>query len=414
MSKEFIPSICWQEFYTARQDQANALINAGFKGLRIFFNLRDLPRKSESTSWQGYIQYLFNNMPNGQHAWNSLNKTPEPMRATFDFCKKYNWLPIVCMGTSEEEVSGEWIGRVPTDWTWIGRFVREFAIYLKNNYGFSRCDLEVWNEPTKVWGKDYKSYCGASLTMGSNWKTIPNYKLSVFNDDIFRETFLDGMLTNSTLMKITDYIGTHIGVGQEDSEWDDNLIAKTTTKIKAKYPHLEQSVSEMTVNGTWSRLSQLPDNVTIYGLIGAIRNKEAGTATRMDDIWLWGRDGSFEVTSSIKAQILKDFNKTYYKPYEVNIMEQYELNYVKKGTINNETKIVQEILLDSGYVLSVTGKCDDDTVTAIKEFQTAKKIQVDGWVGKGTWEKLILDTPTGTTRFLPLFMQLITKNAVYR
>ena len=410
---EFIPCICWQEWYTQNQLANNALINAGFKGLRIFFNLRDLPRKSDSTSWQGYIGYLFNTMPNGLHTFQfeghaSVNTTTEPMRSTFDFCKKYKWLPIVCMGTSEESVSGEWIGRVPVDWNWIGRFVKEFAIYLKTVYGFDRCDLEIFNEPTKIWGTDYKSYCTIAYIMGSNWKTTSNYKLSVFNDDLLRQSFLDGVLTDTKLMAITDYIGTHIGVGSEDSEWDNNLILKTTQKI-VKYPHLKQALTEMSVNGIWSRLQQLPNNVAMYGIIGAIRNIEFGTATRIDDIWMWDIAGNLVCTSPQKAQILKDFNNKYYKPYILE-SEDMELNYVKYGTINEETRTVQEILKDSGYVINVTGKCDLNTVTAIKDFQTEYNLKVDAWVGKLTWAKLLSETASGAMRF----SQLITRKAVYR
>ena len=107
--------------------------------------------------------------------------------------------------------------------------------------------------------------------------------------------------------------------------------------------------------------------------------------------------------------MLKDFNKTYYKPYMV-VEDDMELNYVRSGTINEETKTVQEILLDSGYILTVNGKCDSNTVTAIKEFQTDNGLKVDAWVGKLTWAKLISETSTGAMRFV----QLMTRKAVYR
>ena len=346
-----IPGICWQEFYTTNQIQSNALINAGFKALRIFFNLRDLPRKSESTSWPGYIQYLFNTMPNGMHTFTfeghaSVNTTTEPMRMPFDFCKKYKWLPIVCMGTSEENVSGEWISRVPVDWNWIGRFTKEFAIYLHNTMGFDRADLEVFNEPTKIWGSDYKSYCAVAYVMGSNWKTVSNYKLSVFNDDLLRQSFLDGILTDVKLMAITDYIGTHCGLGSEDSEWDDKLIEKTTAKIKAKYPHLEQALTEMSLNGIWSRLNQLPGNVAMYGIIGAIRNKEFGTATRIDDLWLYGPGNDFQITSQEKVNIITKFNHDNYKPY---ILESEDMEFfkntteLKKSSKGMDVKLLQKV-----------------------------------------------------------------------
>ena len=158
---EFIPGVCWQEFYTTSPQHVNALNNANFKMLRIFFNMRDLPYIEKPD--QNYINHLFATMRNGQAAWDTPNKTPEPMRATFDFCKKYNWLPIVCMGASEENVKDNFIGRVPTleQCTWLSLFAKEFAIYLKYNLGFDRADLEVYNEPSKLQGLGFgwDKYC---------------------------------------------------------------------------------------------------------------------------------------------------------------------------------------------------------------------------------------------------------------
>ena len=96
-----------------------------------------------------------------------------------------------------------------------------------------------------------------------------------------------------------------------------------------------------------------------------------------------------------------------YIPIEEDDME---LNYVKSGTINEETRTVQEILLDSGYVLTVTGKCDANTVTAIKEFQADNGLKADAWVGKVTWAKLLSETSSGSMRF----SQLIARKAIYK
>lgn len=391
--KEFIPGICWQEWYTTHQKSVDALNNTGFKALRIFFNLRDLPRKSESTSWPGYIQYLFNTMPNGQQAWNTPNKTPEPMRATFDFCKKYKWLPIVCMGTSEESVRGEWIGRVPTDWNWIGRFCKEFAYYLKYTMGFDRADLEVWNEPFKVWGFDYKPYCTVAYLMGSNWKTIPNYKLSVFNDDLLRQSFLDGVLTDTKLMGMTDYIGTHIGVGSEDYEWDYDLIECVNEKI-VKYPHLKQALTEMSVNGTWSRLNKLPGNVAMYGIIGAIRNIEFGTATRIDDVWMWDRAGNLQCSSPQKAETLRVFNITNYKPYEVveddmKLDKIYEVGSRSIGVTFIQKVLNYDIDIDLDPKLVVDGWYGKKTEDAVKLYQKNFNLKEDGRVGEITFKVMI-------------------------
>ncbi len=408
--KEFITGICWQEFYTTNQLQANTLNNAGFRMLRIFFNLCDVPYIA--TPNQTYIKNLFASMPNPMHAWTfeghaSVNTTTEPMRASFDFCKKYNWLPIVCMGY-QEELPHNWLGRVPSiaKFDWLAKFVKEFAIYLKTIYGFNRADLEVWNEPSKCMGVDY--YCNLSLKLAIAWKTISNYKVHVFADDLLRTDYLNAILTRADLMNKVDYISTHIGVGSEDEEWDRGLIQIVKTKI-ARYPHLKQALSESSVNGTWSRLNQLPNNVAMYGLIGAIRNIEFGTATRIDDIWMWDRAGNLTCTSPTKAQILKDFNNKYYIPYILE-SEDMEFNIVKPGSINDETRAVQEVLSKSGYGIVATGKYDTATGVAIKEFQTEQKITVDGKAGSQTWDKLISECASG----LEEFCQLIRKKSDWR
>ena len=408
---EFIPGICWLTFRTKEPVQANAVIKAGFKMLRLFFNLRDLPYTDVPN--QAYIKKCFDTMPDPYHVWTHEGKpwptkTGEPMRCGFDFCKANKWLPIVCMGTSEENVAGEWIGRVPTNWIWLGKFVKEFAIYLHNVYGFERADLEVFNEPSKLQGLGfgYDKYCQLASILTDNWKQIPNYKVHVFADDLLRQDYLDAILRDTELIKKVDYISTHIGLGSENAEWDRGLIQIVTQKI-SRYPNLKQAVTEMSLSGQWSRLSQL-SGVAMYGIILAIRDRDFGTATMIDDLWLYGDGADLQVTAPTKVNTITQFNINNYKPYVLEY-EDMEINYVKPGSINEETRTVQQILSDSGYVLLITGKYDTDTGKSIKEFQTDNSLKADGIVGKATWDKLISETGTGPERFL----QYLTRTARY-
>jgi hypothetical protein len=198
-----IPIYCWD--FVKLPEIINALVKANFKGLRIFFNLRDLPYNpnlkdnSSHTDWQLYINHCFTYMPNGMHTF-TFEGSPSPdvpkdmMRDSFLLCKKLNWLPIVCIGTSEESVSGDWIGRVPKKecWIWLGRFCKEFAIYIKENFGFSRADLEVWNEPSKLQGLGlgWNKYCDLALIMATNWKVVKgNNSHEVLGSVAFGMTF---------------------------------------------------------------------------------------------------------------------------------------------------------------------------------------------------------------------------------
>ena len=319
-----IPTICWTTFNTKDQKHIDALVNAGFKGIRIFFNLCDLPymeglsENDTHEKWFGYINHCFTYMPDGMHAWTYEGKTGlfscnQFMRDSFELCKKYNWLPIVCMGYQEEEPHN-WLDRAISEnkWSWVARMAKEVALYLKEIYGFKRADLEVWNEPSKLQGLGFgwDKYVRLATLMAKAWKTVAGYKVHVFADDIQKQDYLDKVLGHAELMSVTDYIATHCGVGTENEEWDRDLVRYTADKIKSRYPNIKQALTEMSPNGQWDRMNQLPGNVEMYGIILAIRKIEMGTAFVIDDVWMHS-GADFQVSSPQKAQILKDFNNKY-------------------------------------------------------------------------------------------------------
>lgn len=65
---------------------------------------------------------------------------------------------------------------------------------------------------------------------------------------------------------------------------------------------------------------------------------------------------------------------------------------VKKGAKGNITRLIQKRLLSLGYKLpkwGADGSFGGETVDAVKLFQEAKGLSVDGVVGKNTWRKLL-------------------------
>ena len=62
---------------------------------------------------------------------------------------------------------------------------------------------------------------------------------------------------------------------------------------------------------------------------------------------------------------------------------------VKKGSNNMSVKYLQQCLNDIGEDLEVDGYFGSVTQTAVKEFQKAYKLEVDGVVGEQTWGKLL-------------------------
>lgn len=352
-----IAIICWKSFCAKLWAHISKLINSGFKGLRIFFNLCDLPYKpglsdddkiSSSAEWQSYINHCFATMPDGKHAW-TFETFPKPfwssdpnemMKDAFDFCQKYNWLPIVCMGYQEEKpynwlATNESNRAIPEDkWKWLGRFSREFAIYLKNTYKFERVDLEVYNEPTKLQGLGfgYDKYSKLAYIMGKEWKSVDSHnKLHIYADNLAYKSYLDGLMQNVDLMKITDYVSTHCLTHEE---WDDNLIDEVNEKLK-KYPHIRQVLTEMSPNGKWNRMQKLlifdadknviGHKVDMYGMILPIRCDTIGTGFDYDDIWIYEFDKpeNIRCTSEWKEKYLHDFNSIYAKG------EDLEMEYLR-------------------------------------------------------------------------------------
>lgn len=320
--------LCWQTFNCKNSKHIQPLINAGFNGLRIFIDMADLPKmdglseKSDSNTWQGYINHIFTYMPDGLHAWTWEGKTGlfcdnTLMRDSFDFCKEKNWLPICCFGYREETpynfLAVSQTNRAPRQdvWEWLARLTYEFGYYLKNTLKFTAADCEIWNEPQKLEGLGFgwDSYVTLSLKMCKQWKKLgTNFKTHVFADDIQKTEYLDNLINHIELMATVNYVSAHIGVGSEDSEWDNNLIKKTYDKIKAKNSTVKLAVTEMSVNGIWDRLNQLPGNVEMQGGILWIRKKAFGTATRIDDLWMTDGD-NIECSSPDKVNIITNFNK---------------------------------------------------------------------------------------------------------
>lgn len=72
-----------------------------------------------------------------------------------------------------------------------------------------------------------------------------------------------------------------------------------------------------------------------------------------------------------------------------------ELNVLKQGSKGNEVKTLQRLLKELGYkgsdkkVLAIDGSFGSNTLYAVKAFQKASKLEVDGSVGQKTWDKLL-------------------------
>jgi zinc D-Ala-D-Ala carboxypeptidase len=62
---------------------------------------------------------------------------------------------------------------------------------------------------------------------------------------------------------------------------------------------------------------------------------------------------------------------------------------VREGASGNRVYVIQFLLNFRSYPVPTDGKFGPATTKAVKAFQTANHLKVDGIVGGGTWEKLI-------------------------
>jgi N-acetyl-anhydromuramyl-L-alanine amidase AmpD len=79
------------------------------------------------------------------------------------------------------------------------------------------------------------------------------------------------------------------------------------------------------------------------------------------------------------------------KPKEENTVN-IELKVLREGSENETVKALQRMLYAMGYNLGsnpIDGIFGSKTEAAVRAFQNAKKLDVDGIVGKDTWTKLL-------------------------
>ncbi|KRF18768.1 hypothetical protein ASG90_02395 [Nocardioides sp. Soil797] len=69
---------------------------------------------------------------------------------------------------------------------------------------------------------------------------------------------------------------------------------------------------------------------------------------------------------------------------------------VQTGEKNNRVKVLQHLLNQRGYGLTVDGSFGPATLSAVKRFQTSAGLGSDGVVGPLTWSKVVVSLSSGT------------------
>ena len=190
MSEKLNAGICWKSCQYNNPNHVNNLVDEGFKFLRIYVNLADFPQAVPN---QAYINNLMNGH-DGMWAWDNFSQRwwsanpNDKVRDSFTFCKANNWLPIVCFGHSEEQTS--WLTRSPgaDKLVWLKLMATEFAEYIKTNFGFTRADMESWNEPNECMGAS--TYANVTINLSQGWKSVyPNSWVHGFASNLKEQNY---------------------------------------------------------------------------------------------------------------------------------------------------------------------------------------------------------------------------------
>ena len=103
----------------------------------------------------------------------------------------------------------------------------------------------------------------------------------------------------------------------------------------------------------------------------------------------YGRPRYDEEPSSAETKPEPEAENTTKGETTVNI----ELKVLKKGSKNNQVKALQRMLYAMGYDLGsrnpIDGSFGSKTDAAVRKYQSANKLTVDGIVGEKTWAKLL-------------------------
>ncbi len=131
-----------------------------------------------------------------------------------------------------------------------------------------------------------------------------------------------------------------------------------------------------------------------------------------EDKYMWL---SFIYNGQVRSPYWPDLKRIMKEKAPEEVFEMYgiEINYVKPGSHNEETRAVQQIMIDEGYNLEPYGADSwygDVTEAAIRKWQKDNMLQEDGIVGRETWEWIFDNIDTGVKRF----MQMIVRTGRYK
>jgi hypothetical protein len=142
-------------------------------------------------------------------------------------------------------------------------------------------------------------YSNVAINMFTGWKSISsNYKTHAFACNIEQQSYMEQLLANPSLMKVTDYISPHC---ISNNEWDRGLIQLTYDKCKRVGKLV--SLLEISPLGKWERMNTIVGKCDMYAIVLIIRNSLIGQGNKItiDDLLIYDLLDKLSVLKSSKC-----------------------------------------------------------------------------------------------------------------
>lgn len=183
------------------------------------------------------------------------------------------------------------------------------------------------------------------------------------------------------------------------------IYSLTDPKNKALADKLGKKVSELMdhyYRGSMTKQYPNKPGVDYYGVIRAAAQSgckcafiiEHGFHTNVKDSNFLLSDTNLQILADAEAKIIAEHFGINNDEKEVNGVN-INLSILKRGSKGEEVKTVQRLLKSMGYIdntgkaLEIDGSFGSKTEHAVKTFQRAEKISVDGVIGVDTWNCLL-------------------------
>lgn len=262
-------------------------------------------------------------------------------------------------------------------------------IFYKCGYGMPNCTAYVWGRWYELIGAKPKVYTGNAENWYPKCKNYDGYDRGQTPKLGAIACWRKGQAGNDR-----DGAG-HVAIVEEI--YSDGSILTSNSGYKASLFYTKKIAKGYALNGyTFQGFIYLPiefdetiSQNTTQGLIAQVQtylNQKYNFSLVVDNIF-----GTKTKMALIKA-LQTEFNNTYNSKLVVDgvfgIKTKGACQNIKLGATGNIVYLIQAILICRGYKLVLDGIFGNNTLNAVKDYQSKNKLTADGIVGVNTFAKL--------------------------